>query len=37
MIGQMLAIQAGFFVVVGIVLGVVLLGYSIYYLIFKLK
>jgi hypothetical protein len=33
----MLAIQAGFFVVVGIVLGVVLLGYSIYYLIFKLK
>lgn len=33
----MLAIQAGVFVMLGVVLGVVLLGYAIYYLAFKLK
>jgi hypothetical protein len=35
--GSMLAIQAGFFVVVGIVLGAILLLYSLYYFFFKMK
>jgi len=37
MSASMLALQAGFFIVVGVVLGAVLLIYSIYYLIFRLK
>jgi hypothetical protein len=37
MSGSILAIQAGFFVVAGIVLGAVLLIYSLYYFFFKVK
>jgi hypothetical protein len=37
MSASMLALEAGFFIVVGLVLGAVLLIYSVYYLLFKLK
>jgi hypothetical protein len=35
--GRMLGYQAGTLVVLFVILGVVLVGYAIYYLVFKLK